>query len=70
MCIRDRFLFEADAKSRRRMVPFLVVGGLTALYILWALTAYPCLLYTSSRGEQRRRGQSAAGEERLRNRQG
>ena len=38
-------LFEADAKSRRRMVPFLVVGGLTALYILWALTAYPLQIF-------------------------
>src|SRR5580704_7863534 len=35
------FLFEPDAKSRRRMLPFLVVGVLTTLYILWALTAYP-----------------------------
>ncbi len=34
-------LFEADAKSRKKMLPFLVIGGLTALYILWALTAYP-----------------------------
>jgi hypothetical protein len=34
-------LFEADAKSRRRMQPFLILGTLTALYILWALTAYP-----------------------------
>ncbi|MGA2696582.1 MAG: DUF6629 family protein [Terriglobales bacterium] len=34
-------LFEADEKSRRRMVPFLVVGLLTTLYILWALIAYP-----------------------------
>jgi hypothetical protein len=34
-------LFEVDVRSRRRMVPFLVVGGLTTLYILWALTAYP-----------------------------
>jgi hypothetical protein len=39
------FLFEADRKSRRRMVPFLVIGGLTALYILWALTAYPLQLF-------------------------
>jgi hypothetical protein len=38
-------LFEADAKSRRRMLPFLVIGGATALYILWALTAYPLQLY-------------------------
>jgi hypothetical protein len=34
-------LFESDAKSRRRMQPFLILGTLTALYILWALTAYP-----------------------------
>ncbi|HEX4066375.1 MAG TPA: DUF6629 family protein [Acidobacteriaceae bacterium] len=34
-------LFEPDARSRRRMLPFLVIGSLTALYILWALTAYP-----------------------------
>jgi len=38
-------LFEPDAKSRRRMLPFLVIGGGTALYILWALTAYPLELY-------------------------
>ncbi len=34
-------LFEPDARSRRRMRTFLVVGCLTALYILWALIAYP-----------------------------
>ncbi|MFZ1010872.1 MAG: DUF6629 family protein [Candidatus Sulfotelmatobacter sp.] len=33
-------LFE-PAKSRRRMLPFLVIGTLTTLFILWALTAYP-----------------------------
>jgi len=38
-------LFEPDGKSRRRMVPFLVLGGGTALYILWALTAYPLQVY-------------------------
>jgi hypothetical protein len=38
-------LFEADATSRRRMLPFLVLGGGTALYILWALTAFPLQLY-------------------------
>jgi len=38
-------LFEPDAESRRRMLPFLVLGGATALYILWALTAYPLQLY-------------------------
>jgi hypothetical protein len=38
-------LFEPDAKSRRRMLPFLALGGATALYILWALTAYPTQVY-------------------------
>lgn len=38
-------LFEPDVKSRRRMLPFLALGGLTALYILWALTAYPLQVY-------------------------
>ena len=38
-------LFEADAKSRRRMLPFLVIGTLTTLYILWALIAYPLQIY-------------------------
>ena len=34
-------LFEPDVKSRRRMLPFVVLGCLTGLYILWALAAYP-----------------------------
>jgi len=38
-------LFEPNAKSRRRMLPFAVLGGATALYILWALTAYPLQVY-------------------------
>src|ERR1700744_5528253 len=38
-------LFEPDAKSRRRMLPFLVLGGGTTLYMLWALTAYSLQLY-------------------------
>lgn len=38
-------MFEPNAKSRRRMLPFAVLGGATALYILWALTAYPLQLY-------------------------
>jgi hypothetical protein len=38
-------LFEPDVKSRRRMVPFLALGGATTLYILWALTAYPLQVY-------------------------
>jgi hypothetical protein len=38
-------LFEPNQKSRRRMFPFLVIGTLTTLYILWALTAYPTDIY-------------------------
>ena len=38
-------LFESDAKSRRRMLPFLAIGVATALYILWALTAFPTQVY-------------------------
>ena len=38
-------LFEPNAKGRRRMLPFLVLGGGIALYILWALTAFPFELY-------------------------
>src|SRR6204780_878608 len=35
------WLFEPDVKSRRRMLSFVALGGATALYTLWALTAYP-----------------------------
>ena len=38
-------LFEPDLKSRRRMLPFVVVGGATGLYVLWALAAYPTQAY-------------------------
>jgi hypothetical protein len=38
-------LFEPNAKSRSRMLPLLVLGGATTLYILWALTAFPLQLY-------------------------
>ena len=41
-------LFEPDMKSRRRMIPFLVIGTLTALYILWALIAYPTQIYVKA----------------------
>lgn len=41
-------LFEADVKSRRRMLPFLVLGSLLTLYILWALIAYPTQIYVRS----------------------
>ncbi len=39
------FLFEPNRESRQRMLPFLVLGGGTTLYILWALTAYPLQLF-------------------------
>jgi|SRR5580698_4859094 hypothetical protein len=38
-------LFEPTANARRRMLPFLILGGGTTLYILWALTAYPLQLF-------------------------
>ncbi|HEY3990791.1 MAG TPA: DUF6629 family protein [Acidobacteriaceae bacterium] len=38
-------LFEPDKPSRRRMRPFLVLGAGTALYILWALAAYPTQVF-------------------------
>jgi hypothetical protein len=38
-------LFEPNGKSRRRMLPFLLIGGATGLYVLWALTAYPTQIY-------------------------
>ena len=41
-------LFEPEARSRRRMLPFLVIGCLTGLYILWALTAYPTQTFIKS----------------------
>jgi hypothetical protein len=41
-------LFEPDGKSRRRMLPFVILGAGTALYILWALTAYPLQLYVQA----------------------
>jgi len=39
------FLFEPTANARKRMLPFVVLGGGTTLYILWALTAYPLQVY-------------------------
>ncbi len=38
-------LFESDRKSRRRMIPFLMLGTATTLYMLWALIAYPLHIY-------------------------
>ena len=38
-------LFEPGRKGRRRMLPFVIIGGGTALYILWALVAYPLQVF-------------------------
>src|SRR5271168_2789286 len=38
-------VFEPDVKSRRRMLPFLIIGAGTTLYMLWGLTAYPLQVY-------------------------
>lgn len=38
-------LFEPGRKDRRRMLPFVIIGGATTLYILWALAAYPTQIY-------------------------
>jgi hypothetical protein len=38
-------LFESDMRSRKRMVPFLVIGALTALFVLCALIAYPTQIF-------------------------
>lgn len=43
-------LFEPDAKSRRRMAPFVALGAGTTLYILWALAAFPLQLYVKGNG--------------------
>jgi hypothetical protein len=42
------FLFEPTAKARQRMLPFLVLGTATTLYILWALTAFPREIYVKA----------------------
>jgi hypothetical protein len=38
-------LFEPDLPSRRRMLPFAILGGLTTLYMLWGLAAYPLQIF-------------------------
>jgi hypothetical protein len=42
------FLFEPTADSRERMLPFIVVGVGTTLYILWALAAFPTEIYVKA----------------------
>jgi hypothetical protein len=38
-------LFEPSVNSRRRMLPFVVLGGAVTLYVLWALTAFSLQVY-------------------------
>ncbi|ADW67895.1 DUF6629 family protein [Granulicella tundricola] len=38
-------LFEPTIPRRRAMLPFTILGGLTTLYMLWALMAYPLQVY-------------------------
>ncbi len=38
-------LFEPGWQAWRRMLPFVVTGGATTLYILWALIAFPLQVY-------------------------
>jgi hypothetical protein len=39
------FLFEASAARRRRMLPFVILGAGTSLYMLWGLMAYPLVIF-------------------------
>jgi hypothetical protein len=41
-------LFEPTRQRRRRMLPFVIIGGTTALYVLWGLTAYPTDIYVKN----------------------
>jgi hypothetical protein len=38
-------LFEPNMQARRRMFPFLAIGTATALYMLWALIAFPLHIF-------------------------
>ena len=38
-------MFEPNTPRRRSMVPFTVLGGLTTLYMLWALAAFPTQVF-------------------------
>jgi uncharacterized protein YggT (Ycf19 family) len=39
------WLFEPAGKDRKRMLPFVFLGGATGLYVLWALAAYPTEIF-------------------------
>ena len=38
-------MFEPNTPSRRRMIPFTILGGATTLYMLWALMAFPLQVF-------------------------
>jgi hypothetical protein len=38
-------LFEPNSPTRKRMVPFTILGGVTTLYMLWALMSFPTSIY-------------------------
>ena len=38
-------IFEPGRRRRHAMLPFTIVGGLTALYMLWGLMTYPLQVY-------------------------
>jgi hypothetical protein len=38
-------LFESDVVSRRRMLPFAIIGAATTLYMLWGLSSQPLQIY-------------------------
>jgi hypothetical protein len=42
------FLIEPTRHQRRRMLGFVILGGLLALYLLWGLIAYPLLITDQS----------------------
>ena len=39
------YIIEPTPRRRKRMLPFVLLGGGLALYILWGLTAYPLSVY-------------------------
>jgi hypothetical protein len=41
------YMIEPTPRLRRRMLPFVILGGLLALYMLWGLTAYPLMVYAN-----------------------
>jgi hypothetical protein len=38
-------MFEPNTPRRRAMIPFTILGGLTTLYMLWALEAFPLQIF-------------------------